>query len=270
MKRLYNTNFIIGFTLIMFIFIMCLISFFWTPYPPNQTSTSELASPSSSHLLGTDHLGRDVLSRVMKGSQMTFLIGFSTLILGGSLGILIGLFSGYVGGRLDDLLMRIIDMFMAIPGTVMILLVVAIFGRGTKQTIVAISIMNLPNFAKITRSEVLSLKSQDHILWARSLGCSNIRIIFLHILPDLVPILLVSAAMKFSSSIMAETGLSYLGLGIQQPDPSWGNMLTRAQASIISSPLTAVIPGLLITIFVIGFNLLSDGLREALNIKEVL
>lgn len=270
MKRLLNTNFIVGLTLISLIFIMCLVSFIWTPYPPNATSNRELIGPGSDHILGTDHLGRDVLSRIMKGSQMTFFIAFSTLMIAGTIGILTGLFSGYIGGRLDEVLMRIVDMFMAIPGTVMVLLVVAIFGRGTSQTIVAISIMNFPSFAKITRSEVLSLKEQDHILWAKAIGCSNTRIIFRHILPDLVPILLVSSAMKFSSAIMTETGLSYLGLGIQQPDPSWGNMLTRAQASIISSPLNAIIPGLMITIFVIGFNLLSDGLREALNIREVL
>ncbi len=269
MKKLNNRNFKIGFILIGLVFVMCLVSFFWTPYQANETSSNELAKPSKEHILGTDHLGRDILSRIMKGSQMTFFIGFSTLIIGGSMGILVGLVAGYIGGSLDIFFMRIVDILMSIPGTVLILLIVAIFGRGTKQTVAAISIMNFPSFVKITRSEVLSLKDQDHIMWAKALGCSDLRIVFAHILPDLLPVLLVSSAMKFSSSIMAETGLSYLGLGIQQPDPSWGNMLTRAQSSIISSPLNAIIPGLMITIFVIGFNLLSDGLREALKIKEV-
>ncbi len=271
-RILRNKNLIIGSILIGIIFIIFLISFFWTPYPPNETSSNpseQLQGPSKNHIFGTDHLGRDVLSRIMKGSQITFMIGFTTLLISSVFGIVIGLVSGYIGSWVDEVLMRFVDVFMAIPGTVLILLIVAIFGRGTKQTIIAISLMNFPSFAKLIRSQVLSLKNQDHILWAKGLGCSHIRIIFMHILPDLIPIILVSAAMKFSSSIMAETGLSYLGLGVQPPDPSWGNMLTRAQSSIISSPLTAIIPGIMITIFVIAFNLLSEGLREVLNVREI-
>lgn len=266
-----NKNLTIGLTIILMLLVITIISFFWTPYDPYETSSNiadQLQGPSLEHIFGTDHLGRDVLSRIMIASQSAFFIGFSTLLIAGTIGTLIGLISGYVGGAVDEILMRIVDVFMTIPGTVLLLLFVTIFGRGTKQTVIAISLMNFSTFAKMVRSQVLSLKKREHILWAKAVGVNNIRIIFHHILPDLAPTLLVVSAMKFSSSVMAEAGLSYLGLGIQPPEPSWGNMLTRAQSSIISSPFNAVIPGLMITLFVIGFHLLSDGLRKALNVRE--
>ncbi|MBP2024968.1 ABC transporter permease [Peptoniphilus stercorisuis] len=273
MKRILkkNKDLQIGLSIITILLLICIVSFFWTPYDPYETSSNildQLQGPSKAHLFGTDHLGRDILSRIMIASQKAFFIGITTLLVAGSLGTLIGLVSGYVGGIIDNILMRIVDVFMTIPGTVLLLLFVTIFGRGTKQTVIAISIMNFTTFAKMTRSQVLYLKKQEHILWAKAVGVKETRIIFRHILPDLVPTLLVVSAMKFSSSVMAEAGLSYLGLGIQPPEPSWGNMLTRAQSSIISSPFTAVIPGLMITLFVIGFNLLSDGLRKALKVRE--
>lgn len=266
-----NRNLQIGLIIILVLFALCIVSFFWTPYDPYETSSKiqdQLQGPSREHTFGTDHLGRDVLSRVMIASQKAFFIGFSTLIIAGTIGTIIGLVSGYVGGIVDEIFMRIVDIFMTIPGTVLLLLFVTIFGRGTKQTVLAISIMNFPTFAKMTRSQVLSLKKREHILWAKAIGVQNRRIIFRHIFPELIPTLLVVSAMKFSSSVMAEAGLSYLGLGIQPPEPSWGNMLTRAQSSIISSPFNAIVPGLMITLFVIGFHLLSDGLRKALNVRE--
>lgn len=266
-----NRNLQIGLFIILTLFAICIVSFFWTPYNPYETSSNiadQLQGPSREHIFGTDHLGRDVLSRIMVGSQGAFFIGFSTLILAGTIGITIGLISGYLGGAVDEVLMRIVDVFMTIPGTVMLLLFVTIFGRGTEQTVIAISIMNFTAFAKMTRSQVLSIKKREHIQWAKAIGVNDIRIIFQHLLPDLAPTLLVVGAMKFSSSVMAEAGLSYLGLGIQPPEPSWGNMLTRAQSSIISSPFNAIIPGFMITLFVIGFHLLSDGLRKALNVRE--
>lgn len=266
-----NKNLQIGLFIILFLLAICIVSFFWTPYNPYETSVdikTQLQGPSVEHIFGTDHLGRDVLSRVMIASQKAFFIGFSTLVIAGGIGIAIGLISGYKGGICDEVLMRIVDIFMTIPGTVLLLLFVTVFGRGTTQTIIAISIMNFPTFAKMTRSQVLSIKKREHILWAKAIGVTNRRIIFRHIMPDLMPTLLVVSAMKFSSSVMAEAGLSYLGLGIQNPEPSWGNMLTRSSSAIISSPFNAIIPGLMITLFVIGFHLLSDGLRYALNVKE--
>ncbi len=269
--NLNNKNFKIGSFIIGSLLLMCIISLFWTPYNPNASSNDpsrQLEGPSKDHILGTDHLGRDNLSRIMKGSQTAFFISISTLIIAGGIGILLGLLSGYIGGLVDEIIMRIVDVFISIPGTVLILLFVSIFGRGTRQTVIAISIMNFPTFTKITRNQVLSLKERDHIMWAKSLGASDLRIIFFHILPDLYPVLLVASAMRLSSSIMAEAGLSYLGLGVQPPNPSWGNMLTRAQSSIITNPFAALVPGFMITLFVIGFNLLADGLRQALNIRE--
>lgn len=268
-KYFKNTNFLVGFLIVSIIFLIFVISFFYLPKDPYATNAAHiLKGPSAEYPLGTDHLGRDVLSRVMKAIQVAFFIGISTMIIGGFIGVAIGMISGYVGGVVDDFLMRIVDVFMTIPGTILILLIVTVLGRGMNQTIFAISLMNIPVFAKMTRSQVLSIKNTEHILWAKSIGVPDLRIIFWHILPDLVPVILVVGAMKFSSAIMAEAGLSYLGLGVQQPEPSLGNMLTRAQGSIMINPFTALVPGFVIILFVLGFNLLSDGIRDVFNSRE--
>ena len=164
--------------------------------------------------------------------------------------------------------MRIVEVFSTIPGTIQLLLFITIFGRGTTQTVIAISIMSFTSFVRMVRARVLSLRQQEHIMWAQVIGASHLRIIVQHIMPDLIPLILVISANQFSSAVMAEAGLSYLGLGVQPPQPSWGNMLTRAQAGLLTNPWNAVIPGLLITLLVIGFNLTADGLSRRYNIKE--
>jgi peptide/nickel transport system permease protein len=264
MSRYYaNRNFAIGSTIVLLLLVMMIISLFWTPYDPNMIHDNHiLESPTREFLLGTDYLGRDILSRVMYASQTVFIIGGGTLIISSIIGVSIGLISGYFGGWLDEILMRFVDAWMTIPGTIMVIVFVASFGRGMTQTLIAISLTGFANFAKITRSKVLSLKESDHVLWARSVGVKRGRILVAHILPDIMPTLLVVGALRFSSAILTEAALSYLGLGIQPPDASWGNILTRAQAYILSNWLYAFIPGLLITLMVIGFNLISDGLNK--------
>lgn len=261
----------IGVFLVGSLFLMMLISLVWTPHDPLTTSSdfrTQLQPPSAKHLFGTDHLGRDVLSRSMIASQTVFLIGATTLVVSGTIGIILGLISGYKGGWADIIIMRIIEVFSTIPGTIQLLLFITIFGRGTGQTMIAISIMSFPTFMRMVRSRVLSLRKQEHIMWAQVIGASPWRIITRHIMPDLIPLILVISANQFSSAVMAEAGLSYLGLGVQPPQPSWGNMLTRAQAGLLTNPWNAIIPGLLITLLVIGFNLTADGLSRRYNIKE--
>ncbi len=262
-KYLQNRNFMIGFIIVSLLFIMMVVSLFWTPHPPNRIHDNHLLEkPSAQFLLGTDFLGRDILSRIMVSSQTAFLIGTGSLLFSGLIGISLGLLSGYFGGKIDELLMRFVDAWMTIPSTIMVLVFVAAFGSGITQTIIAISLIGFANFAKITRSKVLSIKESDQITWARAIGVKRSRILTRHILPDLIPTLMVVGALRFSGAILTEAALSYLGLGIQPPYASWGNILTRAQSYILTNWLYAFIPGLLITLMVIGFNLLSDGLNK--------
>lgn len=275
MKKLWkelthNKLLFAGLIIVGFLFLMMIVSLFWTPhdpyYIPNSSEGMVMMKPNWEYPLGTDYLGRCTLSRIMKASQMAFLIGFSTLAISGAIGITLGLVGGYYGGIVDEIIMRFVDMWMSIPGMLLLLVFIAIFGGGTIQTIVAISLMNFSTFVKMTRSKVVSIKESDYILWAKNIGVPQSRIIFIHILPELSPILLVIAAMKFSGAIMAEAGLSYLGLGIKDPDPSWGNILNRAQSMLTTNIFYAIIPGLLITLLVIGSNLISDGLKKKFNI----
>lgn len=261
---------IVGLTLLGLITLMMLVSLVWTPHDAYLTSSDyskQLQGPSAQHWFGTDHLGRDVLSRSMIAAQTVFLVGASTLIISGSIGITLGLIAGYRGGWADIVIMRLIEVFATIPGTILLLLFITIFGRGTQQTIIAISLMSFTTFTRMVRSRVLSLRQHEHILWAQVIGARNLRIIFVHIMPDLLPLILIIAANQFSSAVMAEAGLSYLGLGVQVSEPSWGNMLTRAQAGLLTNPWNAIIPGLLITILVIGSNLTADGLSRHYNLK---
>lgn len=263
-----NWNLIFGFLLIFPIILLIIISFFYTPYNPNEIfSDSILSKPSLRFLLGTDYLGRDILSRIMEGSKIAFFIGFCTIIISGSIGISIGLLSGYFGGKVDEILMRFIDILLSIPNIIMILLFIATFGTGLVQTIIAISFMDIAQFSKITRAKVLSIKNNNYVKWAKMIGVKDLRIIMFHIFPDVIPILLPVIALKFSGAIITESALSYLGLGVMPPYASFGNMLSQSQAYILVRPLYAIIPGLFITVCVIGFNLISDGINEKLKKK---
>lgn len=268
MKKM-NLNLFLGICIVGLLFIMMIVSLFWTPYDPNHIyKEAVLQAPSSEFTLGTDYLGRDLLSRIMYASQTAFLVGSATLLFSGIIGVSIGLFSGFFGGKLDEVLMRIIDMLITIPSTIMVLVFIATFGSGMIQTIVAISFTGISKFAKMTRARVLSIKESNYIEWANSVGIKKTRILFFHIAPELTPTLLIIGALEFSGAIMTEAALSYLGLGVKAPNASWGNILSRSQSYLLTNPLYALIPGLLISFTVIGFNLISDGLSKVFVEKE--
>lgn len=255
--------------MIGFLFAMMLVSLVWTPHNANHIYDEHiLAEPSATFVLGTDFLGRDILSRIMVASQTAFLIGSVTLAISGTIGISLGLICGYFGGKVDEVIMRCVDMWMTIPGTIMVLIFIATFGTGMAQTVIAISLISFATFAKMTRSKVLSVKEADYVTWARSVGVPQRRILTQHILPDLLPTLMIIGALNFSDAVVTEAALSFLGLGIQPPDASWGNILTRAQAYLLTNFLYAVIPGLLITMMAIGFNLVSDGINKVYSVAR--
>lgn len=263
MKRKWNLELIIGLTLIGFVAVLALISFFYTPYDPNAMDIAhKLETPSLLHLLGTDQFGRDVLSRMMVGSQLVLLVGFSTvmisLLIGGTLGIL----AGFYGGMVDTCVMKLIEIKMAFPGTLLALMLIAIWGPSVGMIVLALSMMNIPRFTRVIRSGYLQYKNATFVEAAKILGLSHTRIMLVHILPNISSSIYVTAALSFASSVLSEAGLSYLGLGLQPPLASWGKMLNEAQPYMIQAPFLAIIPGVMITLIVLGFNLVADGLRK--------
>jgi len=261
-----NVNFTIGVVLVGFVVAVAIVSLFYTPYPPDKMDIrNRLQGPSPAHPLGTDHYGRDLLSRVMRGAVNSITVGFIAVGIGMALGIIFGMLAGYYGGWLDETTMRVMDVVYGFPPVLTAILITSILGPGIKNSMIAIGIYNIPIFARLTRGNFLSLKERDYVIAARAIGRSNLEIIRKHILPNTLSPLIVQATISFAIAILAEAGLSYLGLGTQPPHPSWGLMLKDAQTFIARSIWPAIFPGLAIAIAVLGFNLLGDGLRDILD-----
>jgi peptide/nickel transport system permease protein len=261
-KKIKDYNFIIGGGILIFLLLVMGVSFFYLPHSVTEINTAvKLSPPSSSYLLGTDNFGRDILSRLMKGSQTAFLVGIISVSIGCSMGVFLGAVSGYFGGRIDEIIMRIIDAMMAFPGILFALMFISVFGVGIENTMIAIGIMSIPTFARITRSGFLREKELEYIKAARVRGASNLRIIYHHILPNVISPIIVAATMSFSSAILAEAALSYLGLGVQAPNPSWGRMLSESQMYFMIAPWYTLAPGLMISLTVLALNMLGDFLR---------
>lgn len=264
-KYKWNSELIIGFTIITLLLIIACVSLFYTPYDPDAMDiVNKLQAPSLLHLLGTDQFGRDILSRMMVGTQMVFIIGFATVIISLLVGGALGILAGYYGGWVDTCIMKFIEAKMAFPGTLLALMLISIFTPTLGVLITALSIMNIPRFTRVIRSGYLQYKHAEFIDAARALGLTDMRIILVHILPNVSSNILVTATLSFSTAILAEAGLSYLGLGLQPPLSSWGIMLGEAQTYMLQSPLLAIIPGVMLTLVVIAFNLISDGLGKQL------
>lgn len=264
MKKYFsNKSFLIGFSLICFFVIFMLVGFFYLPYDPDFPDTAnKFASFSKNHLLGTDHLGRDIFSRILVGTRISFGIGCAVMLFGCAVGLLIGSVSGYFGGWIDIIVQKLITVQMAFPGILLALMLIAVFGTDMKITIFALCLMSIPRFTRITRASFLKYKNALFVKSARSRGASHLRIMLVHILPNILPELLVTCSLSFALAILSESGLSYLGLGIQPPAPSFGRMLNDAQRFIFRNPAGVLVPALFLTALVSGFNLLGDGISE--------
>ena len=257
-----------GSLLVAVMVLITVAGFFYTPYPPNQMNIQRpLESPDSEHLLGTDNFGRDIFSRIMVGGRPAFEAGMIAVLLGLTLGTIWGAAAGYFRGWLEEILMRMADGLYSLPSVLMALLAVTLLGPGQASILVAVSLANIPIFARLTRSLFLSLREREYVLAARAVGSSASRIIFRHILPNCLSTLLVQASISFAAAVLAEASLSYLGLGTQPPDASWGRMLKEAQGFAGLAPWAAIFPGLAIALTVLGFNRLGDGLRDRLDPK---
>ena len=254
----WNVNRVIGLVLVSFAVIVSLVGCFYTPYDANaMDGMLKNASPSSAHLFGTDNFGRDVLSRVMKGAGTTFAVGLAVVSIGAVGGCLVGAFTGYFGGKADLILMRFNDAVAAIPSILLALVFVGVFGSGTGQLIGALGILFIPSFARVVRSGFVVQKELDYVKNARLMGAGHLRIMFVHILPNIKSSLLSALAIGFNNAVLSEAAMSYLSLGVQPPDASLGRMLSEAQPYLFRAPWNAVAPGLMILISVLGVGLLS-------------
>jgi len=236
------------------------------PYDPYASDLEKsLAPPSPAHWLGMDELGRDILSRILYGARVSMVIGTIAVGIGVAVGVPVGLLSGYFGGWADLITQRAIDVLLAFPSTVLAILMVVILGVGLVNVMVAVGVVSVPTYARLVRAQVLSLKEQEFVEAARALGAGTARIVFRHILPNTVAVLIVQTTLQVASSILSAAALGFLGLGVQQPTAEWGAMLSTARQYIQLAPHTLLFPGLAIMLTVLGFNLLGDGLRDALD-----
>ena len=258
-----NTSFRIGLTIAVIMAALALIGYVWTPYDPVAIAGSQkFLPPSLRHLFGTDNFGRDIFSRVMAGMGTTFFISLCTVAIGGAVGTLVGAFTGYFGGVADLILMRVCDAITAFPSILLALVLVTIIGQGKYQIILILGILFIPSFARVVRGEVAKERTLNYVASARLMGASHLRIIFRHILPNTVQVLLPIVAIGFNNAVLAEASMSYLGVGVQPPDASLGRMLSEAQTYLGRAPWYALFVGLAIVLMILGLSLLTEGLQQ--------
>ena len=252
---------------IILLFIVAAIFAPWVaPYDPDKIDmNNSLLQPSKAHLLGTDSLGRDTLSRTIYGTRISLEIGFVVVILGSAAGMALGLIAGYFSGWIQAIVMRFIDTMMAFPMLILALLIASLLGGGINNIIMALSFTMIPAYARLMCGQVISVRENDYVLAARSMGASHSRIMLRHLLPNCFPPLIVMMTMMLGTTILAEAGLSFLGIGVQPPIATWGNMVNDGRTYLLTNPILSFAPGLAIMLVVYAFNMVGDGLRDALD-----
>jgi peptide/nickel transport system permease protein len=258
----------LGAALVAVLIAAAVLSLIWTPYPPSAIDIPhKLAPPSHAHWFGTDNLGRDVASQILVGSRVSILVGVIAVGIGLAFGIVLGLVAAFSKGLVEDGLMKLSDFVFAFPALLLAIMLTSTFGPGVVNAIIAIGVYNVPIIAKLTRATANGVLSREYALAARAAGRGPIAIAIDHVLPNIAPALIVQATIQFAIAILAEAALSYLGLGAQPPQTSWGKMLADAQNVLYNAPRLALYPGVAIALSVLGLNLLGDGLRDALDPK---
>jgi len=263
-----NSIALTGIVIVALYLVAILVSFFWLPFDPVKMDVDHLLeapSLATGHLFGTDEFGRDILSRIMKGTLVSLVISISATALGSIVGVTMGTWAGFLGGRWDHWIMRVADVLFSFPSLLLAIFVMAVLGEKTWNVVIAIGIVYIPQFARISRGAILTVKNNEFVRAARSNGASSARILVKHLLPNILVPIIVQVSLSLSVAILLESSLSFLGLGVQPPWPSWGNMLSSARKVMVIAPWTAVYPGLAIVFLVLGFNLLGDGLRDLLD-----
>ena len=261
-----HPSFVIGGVLTLLLAGAAALSLVWTPWSPYEMNlANKLQAPSAAHWLGTDPFGRDVASLLLVGARNSILVGVIAVSIGLGVGGALGLLASARRGWIEEMIMRLADFTFAFPAILSAIMMTAVFGAGIVNSIIAIGVFNIPTFARVTRASANAIGSRDFILAARACGKGSWRITIEHVLPNIASVLIVQATIQFALAILAEAALSYLGLGTQPPQPSWGRMLSEAQTLLFQSPMLAVYPGVAIALAVLGLNLLGDGLRDLLD-----
>jgi len=263
MNRRLPANFIIGAVLVGLVVGIAALSMIWTPHDPTAMKISDrFAAPSPAHWLGTDQLGRDVVSQLMAAARNSMTVALVAVLLGGSIGVALGLLASAIGGWVEDGVMRLADLGFAFPALLFAIMLAAVFGPSLSNAVLAIAFINIPIFARVTRGSANQIWTLDYVAASRAAGMSKFVISRDHILPNIAAAIIVQATIEFAVAILAEAALSYLGLGAQPPASSWGRMLSEAQTLMYLAPHLAIYPGLCIITAVLGFGLLGDGLRD--------
>ena len=265
MKR--KTAVVAACILIILILVAFIGPYFCRYSPTDQDILNKRQGISAEHWLGTDHLGRDTFTRVVYGARLSLIISLCGVLSGASIGVFLGVLAGYYGKWVDNLISRCIDVLLAFPGLLLGIIIVAILGPSSFNTAVVLLVLGIPSICRITRSTVITLRDSEYVQAARVMGASDARIIFTHIIPNSLSLVITTVTLNLGTAILTASSLSFLGLGVQPPDPEWGSMLSQAREAIRSFPLGVFVPGLIITITVMSFGLLGDGLRDALDPK---
>ena len=254
--------------IVIFVFCLASILAFLSPFDPNKINITErLLSPNKTNIFGTDNMGRDYFTRTLYGGRVSLTVGFLSMLISTSVGTLVGAVSGYFGGRVDAFITRCLDVLMSIPTFFLILVINSFFGSSIKNIILVIGLLGWMSVARVVRSETLSIKEREYVLYAKSLGQRPMKIITKHIIPSILPTVIVAASINIANSVLMESSLSFLGLGVQQPNSSWGSMLKDAQGFLADAPHMALFPGLFILLTVLSFNLIGDTLRSVFEAK---
>ena len=261
-----NRSAMIGFCLLMVIVILCLLANVIAPQGFNaQNLQAKFEPPSLRHLCGTDNLGRDIFARILYGGRISLFIGLVSTLFSAAVGIVIGLFAGFYGGKTDNVAMRVMDIVLSIPAILLAITIAAALGTGVSSSIIAIGIASIPIFARLTRAPIIQLKNEEYIEAARAINASKSRIMFRHLLPNILSPLIVQITINVALAIMLAAGLSFLGLGVQPPNPEWGAIIVSAKVYIIDHSYMVTMPGIVMALTVIALNLFGDGLRDCLD-----
>ena len=259
---------VLGLVIVLLYVLVAIFAPLLAPYDPvKQDLVNMLQTPNSQHLLGTDEVGRDILSRILYGARISMKVGFYAVGVAFLIGVPLGIFAGFYGGKVDLIIMRAMDVLLAFPGILLSIVFVSVLGPNLDNAILSVGIYTVPNFARMARGEALTLRNSEFVEAARAMGASNVRIIFSHILINIVSPLIVMATLSFGTAIITTAGMGFLGIGAQPPTPEWGAMLSSGRQYLLVAPHVTTYTGLAILFLVLGLNLLGDGLRDVLDPK---
>ncbi|UOE76838.1 nickel transporter permease [Parageobacillus thermoglucosidasius] len=261
-----NKMALVGLGIVVFFILLAILAPLIAPYSiTDQNLAERLQPPSSKHLFGTDDFGRDIFSRVIYGARISLWVGFFSVLGSVIVGSLLGIVAGYYGRWIDGIISRLFDIMLAFPSILLAIGIVTVLGPSLQNALIAIAVINIPNFGRLIRSRVLSIKQEEYVMAAKAIGMSDMRILFQHILPNSMAPIIVQGTLAIATAIIEAAALGFLGLGAQPPNPEWGKMLADSKDFLTQAPWTMIFPGLAIMLTVLGFNLMGDGLRDALD-----